>query len=51
VHFQPLYVDKQIVSRDPFSCIDATGVGRLIEMAIDSSRKQRDDMKVRGYMK
>ena len=34
------------MSRDPFTCIDATAVGKLIVIAVESARKQRSDMKV-----
>ena len=39
-------MDKHIVSRDPFTCIDTTAVGRLIEFAIENARKQSTDVKV-----
>lgn len=41
-----MYVDKHIISRDPFTCIDASAVGRLIEFAIENARKQSPEVKV-----
>lgn len=40
------YLDAKIYERDPFASLDATGVGRLIEIAIDEGRITRPDLKV-----
>ncbi|MEM6858535.1 MAG: pyruvate, phosphate dikinase [Pseudomonadota bacterium] len=40
------YVDKGIFPRDPFVSIDIDGVGQLVEMAADSGRATRPDIKL-----
>jgi pyruvate,orthophosphate dikinase len=43
--FIPEYVEKGIVSRDPFAYLDQTGVGQLVEMAVKKGREARDNLK------
>jgi pyruvate,orthophosphate dikinase len=40
------YIEQKILPVDPFESIDQTGVGRLMEMAVDSARHVRRDLKL-----
>jgi pyruvate, orthophosphate dikinase len=42
--FLPFYLEKGIVSVNPFQSIDTKGVGRLMKMAIDMSRAMKKDI-------
>ena len=42
--FLPVYLDKKILNVDPFQVLDQTGVGQLIEMAVDNGRKTRPNL-------
>jgi len=44
--FLPFYVEQGIFEDDPFMTIDQKGVGLLMQMAIDSSRKIKPGMKM-----
>ena len=44
--FLPYYVEQGIFEDDPFMTIDRKGVGLLMKMAIDSSRKIKKNMKM-----
>ncbi|MEO0698374.1 MAG: pyruvate, phosphate dikinase, partial [Pseudomonadota bacterium] len=44
--FLAQYVDKGIFPRDPFVTIDIDGVGQLVEMAAESGRTTRPDIKL-----
>ena len=44
--FLPFYVEQGIFEVDPFMSIDKKGVGLLMRMAIDSSRKIKKNMKM-----
>ncbi len=44
--FLPLYVDKDILPRDPFESIDINGVGKLLEMGTKLGRTTKPDLKV-----
>ncbi len=44
--FLPVYVDKGILSADPFVTIDVEGVGQLVKMGVDLGRSTRPDLKV-----
>jgi len=43
--FLQRYVEQKILTRNPFETIDATGVGRLMEIAVDEGRKSREGLK------
>ncbi len=43
--FLPVYLDKKILSVDPFQVLDQNGVGQLIEMAVTKGRSVRPDLK------
>ena len=43
--FLPVYLEKKILSVDPFQVLDQNGVGQLIEMAVDKGRSVRKDLK------
>ena len=40
------YTDKNILKNDPFMSIDTTGVGKLMEMAIELGKKARPNIKL-----
>lgn len=40
------YFDKKILESDPFARLDQNGVGKLVKMAVESSRKTRPDIKL-----
>lgn len=44
--FLPFYLEKGIVSVNPFQSIDAKGVGRLMKVAIDMSRGVKRDIEI-----
>jgi len=44
--FLPSYVDRGIFKDDPFQVLDASGVGRLIRLAVEDGRRVRPDLKI-----
>src|SRR5215472_3855972 len=44
--FLPHYADLEIVKKNPFATIDATGVGQLVEIAVKKGRTTRPDIKL-----
>ena len=44
--FLPEYLEKKILAHDPFQSLDTTGVGQLIEIAVEKGRKVRNDLKI-----
>ncbi|MBI2336452.1 MAG: pyruvate, phosphate dikinase [Deltaproteobacteria bacterium] len=44
--FLPMYIDKKILTVDPFVALDQEGVGKLIAMAVELGRKTRPNIKV-----
>ncbi|MFT3831502.1 MAG: pyruvate, phosphate dikinase [Opitutaceae bacterium] len=44
--FLPTYQNEEIVKKNPFASIDQTGVGKLIEFAIEKGRATRPDIKL-----
>ena len=44
--FLPFYLEKGIVSINPFQRIDTKGVGRLMKMAVEMSRDVKKDIEV-----
>jgi pyruvate,orthophosphate dikinase len=44
--FLPQYQELEIVKRNPFATIDATGVGQLVAMAVTKGRATRPDLKL-----
>lgn len=40
------YVDKKILAEDPFQSIDQSGVGKLVEIAVDLGKKTRPNIKL-----
>ncbi len=44
--FLPMYVDKEIIPRDPFESLDQNGVGQLVEMGTTKGRSVRPKLKV-----
>jgi pyruvate,orthophosphate dikinase len=44
--FLPMYVEKDILPRDPFESIDQSGVGQLVEIGTQKGRKVNPKLKV-----
>ncbi len=44
--FLPYYIEKGLLKVDPFVSIDQTGVGQLIEMAVERGRTVKPNLKV-----
>ncbi|MEE9603634.1 MAG: pyruvate, phosphate dikinase, partial [Thermoguttaceae bacterium] len=44
--FLPDYLENDIIEADPFQTIDQSGVGQLIEMAVEKGRAARDGLKI-----
>ena len=44
--FLPFYLEKGIVSVNPFQSIDTMGVGRLMKMAVEMSRRVKKDIEI-----
>jgi pyruvate,orthophosphate dikinase len=44
--FLPKYVQRQILSEDPFAVLDTGGVGPLIHLAVEKGRKARPTLKI-----
>jgi pyruvate,orthophosphate dikinase len=42
--FLPVYLDKKILSVDPFQVLDQNGVGQLIKMAVEKGRSVRPEL-------
>jgi len=44
--FIPVYLNKEILERNPFEILDQNGVGKLMKIAIELGRKTRPDLKL-----
>ena len=44
--FLPTYTEHEIVKKNPFATIDATGVGQLVRIAVEKGRQARSDIKL-----
>lgn len=44
--FLPEYLEKKILSEDPFQSIDQEAIGKLMEIAVEGGRKTRPDLKI-----
>jgi pyruvate, orthophosphate dikinase len=44
--FQKEYEEKKIFAQDPFGVLDREGVGKLIQMAVETGRQTRPDLEV-----
>ncbi len=44
--FLPLYIEKGILDKDPFSTLDKEGVGELIKIATNKGKKSNPELKV-----
>jgi pyruvate,orthophosphate dikinase len=44
--FLPQYQELEIVKNNPFATIDATGVGQLVEIAVNKGRAARPNLKL-----
>ena len=45
-NFLNAYTENEIFKKNPFATLDQTGVGQLIQMAIEKGRKSRPDIKL-----
>lgn len=43
--FLPVYLEKKILSVDPFQVLDQQGVGQLVQMAVENGRNERPNLK------
>lgn len=43
--FIKIYIDKNILEKDPFQVLDQTGVGQLVKMAVEKGRSTRNNLK------
>jgi pyruvate,orthophosphate dikinase len=44
--FLPAYLERNIIDDDPFIQLDLEGVGKLISMAVELGRRERQDLKL-----
>lgn len=44
--FLPYYIDAKIIAEDPFMQLDQSGVGALVQMAVDKGRKVKKNLKL-----
>ncbi len=44
--FLPIYLQQEILPRDPFAVLDQEGIGQLIEMAVARGRQRRPALKI-----
>ncbi|MBI4662913.1 MAG: pyruvate, phosphate dikinase, partial [Verrucomicrobia bacterium] len=44
--FLPAYQELEILKKNPFASVDQTGVGKLMQMAVDLGHKTRPDIKL-----
>src|SRR5688572_33504313 len=44
--FLPIYQESEIVKKNPFASVDQTGVGKLMQTAVELGRKTRPDIKL-----
>jgi pyruvate,orthophosphate dikinase len=44
--FLPTYLERGILEADPFRTLDASGVGRLVRLAIEEGRRAAPGLKV-----
>jgi pyruvate,orthophosphate dikinase len=44
--FLPQYAELEIVKKNPFATIDATGVGQLVDIAVKKGRASRPNIKL-----
>ncbi len=44
--FLPEYLDKNILSHDPFQSLDTNGVGKLVSLATRDGKKTNNDLKI-----
>lgn len=44
--FMPVYLEKEVLKRDPFQVVDRKGVGRLMKMAVTEGRQSNPNLEV-----
>jgi pyruvate, orthophosphate dikinase len=44
--FLPVYLEKKVLSHDPFQTLDQEGVGQLMRMGVEKGRGTRSDLKI-----
>ena len=42
--FLPAYLEQHILAQDPFSSLDQSGVGQLLQIAVEKGQKERPDI-------
>lgn len=45
-NFLPLYLEKNILKKDPFVAIDQDGIGELMRIGVEKGRKTKPDLKI-----
>ena len=44
--FLPTYLEESILPEDPFQSLDQSGVGQLVEMAVEKGRGENGELKI-----
>ena len=44
--FLPLYIEKGVLTDNPFEALDQSGVGKLMDIAVQQARAKKDGMKI-----
>ena len=44
--FLPAYLEEGILPEDPFQSLDQSGVGQLVEMAVEKGRSENGELKI-----
>lgn len=44
--FMPVYLEKEVLKRDPFQVVDRQGVGRLMRMGVTEGRESNSELEV-----
>jgi pyruvate, orthophosphate dikinase len=44
--FIPKYIEMGLIERSPFDTVDGTGVGKLVELAVEAGRRQKPELEI-----